>query len=767
MTYMREKKEKPGRKSAFVRSVILRVMAIFIIASLIIAGVAVSSFTSEIRRSVLGERMKQLHSVENTISERMSEIISIAYHIGTDSAFYLEPVTDNPTDSIELKEQLARYLVGNSFIRHLAFCRTAEPDIIYTAKGEHSLREFFVSSIGVPPEAVAQIVRDIQESNTTQVAVFGSGESTCFTYAYPLPQLTSKPQAHILMMMPVKNVQPLFEELLANGNGMAAVYDAEGKLIYRVGSPDATIDFPDYLKNGNSEEEYDAPSGQKYVLQKVVSETNSWTFVSAIRYEDTLTGIANRQITLIILILLLLVVVVIVMLFSIIRQYRPIRKLAAQVAAAHPDASADGKFIDERTLLSDTIAALKDNSKQRQKYEAAYYEAEAASKAKSAFLSSMSHDIRTPMNAIIGMTAIAQKHIGDREYVDKCLKKIQVSSNYLLEIINNVLNMSRIEAGHIPIAKAPLLIPALIDSVVSLMTSSAEAKAQTITVDLSSVTHPAVIGDSIHIVQVFINILSNAVKFTPEGGKISVRVEQLETGNLQYGDYVFSFADTGIGIAPEYIDKVFETFFRADTGVTAATEGTGLGMAIAKKLVELMDGTIQCKSKLGQGTTFSVTLRMEYADEENALSLAATSGLSPLNQEEVAAPELSGKRILLAEDNLINREIAHRIICETGAEVVDANNGKEAVALFSVQPVGFFDLIFMDIQMPVMNGFDAATAIRSLQRADAKTVPIYALTANTFDEDVRQVKAVGMDGHLGKPYNPTVLYQLLSAVFCE
>lgn len=755
---------KNKSKSGFVRSVITRVLATFIVVSIIITAVAFFSFTTEIRKSILLDRKKQLATVENTISGRMDEITSIAYNIGNDPVFYLEPVENDPKSSREISKMLGRYLVGNNFIEHLAYCRAAEPDRIYVATGERSLSEFLCSTFGAGQEEANQIVQAIHSNNQTRVAVAGTGENACFSYAYPLPQLAAKPQAQVLMMIPVKEVQPLLETLLINENGMAAVFDADGKEIYHTGNPDDVFDVTDFVENGGEEEEYKSPAGQKYVLQKTVSSTNSWTYVSVMRRSDTLTGLANKQLAFIIFVLLLLVLAIIVMLASIIIQYRPISELAAEVAGQKTD-HPDGKVRDERALLTHTIATLKDDSAQKQKYETAYYEAEAASKAKSAFLSSMSHDIRTPMNAIIGMTAIARKHIGNQDYVDECLQKVQVSSDYLLDIINNVLDMSRIESGRIPIATEPVLIPALVDSLVSLMTSSVEAKSQTLEVTIGELQQPAIRGDSIHLVQVFVNILSNAIKFTPEGGTIALTVNQTESEDSECGDYVFTFTDTGVGIPPEFIGQVFDTFTRADEPTTSRTEGTGLGMAIAKKLVELMGGTISCDSVLGQGTTFTVRMHLQYADQEEAMSLADAAERAHFNQSDDIALDLHGKRILLVEDNYMNREIARRIISETGAEVVEANDGSQAVEAFATHPVGYFDLVFMDIQMPAMNGYEATAAIRSMDREDAATVPIYAMTANTFDEDVRQVRDAGMNGHIGKPYNPLMLYKVLAQAF--
>ena len=745
-------------KSGFMRSVFTRALAILIVISCVIAAVAFISFTDEIRRSILSDRQKQLIAVEQTVSRRMEEITSIAYNIGADPAFYFEPVTGQTASGREMSAMLKRYLVGNNFIEHLAYCRVSESDTIYTSRGERSLSEFFNTALGMPKEAAEQIVEAIYRENNVRIGLFGEGDSAYFSYNYPLPQFSAKPKAHVLTMVPVKKVRQLLESLLINENGQASVFDVQGEKLYGVGNPDDGVDLTAFLTSASPEENVTSASGEKYVLQKVVSETNGWTYVSVLRHSDTLTGLANKQLAFIAFVLIVLVAAILVILGIIVKQYRPISNLATQVAGKQKDA--DGKFVDEREFLSNTIAALSDDSEQKQKYETAYYEAEAANRAKSAFLSSVSHDIRTPMNAIIGMTAIARKHIGDPAYVDDCLKKVQASSEYLLDIINNVLDMSRIESGRIPIAEETVLIPALIDSVVSLMTSSVEAKSQKLAVDMSGLRQTAVVGDNIHIVQVFVNILSNAVKFTPPGGSITLTASQSESDDPQFGHYVFSFADTGVGIPPEFIGHVFDTFSRAK--ISSGAEGTGLGMAIAKKLVELMGGTIACQSEMGRGATFTVKLRMRYADPADAPSGAAASDNPPAALGQDAVVDLTGKRILLVEDNAMNREIARKIIAETGARVDDANDGKEAVETFAGHPPGYYDLILMDIQMPVMNGYEATARIRSMDRADAQTVLIYAMTANTFDEDVRQVLDAGMNGHIGKPYHPQTLYQTLS-----
>ena len=546
------------------------------------------------------------------------------------------------------------------------------------------------------------------------------------------------------MLIPVKQVTPLLETLYMNSSGEVAVFDSTGREIYRAGTLSDNLPISGYASSASTKAESITFEGTDYVLQKAVSDKNGWTYVSAIRKSDTLSGLANRQLTFIILLLLLLFVAIVAMLVCIVVQYMPISDLAESVTRK----SGKGEVIDERVLLSDAIATLKDDSEQKQRFETAYYEAEAASKAKSAFLSNMSHDIRTPMNAIIGMTAIAQRHADDPEYVRDCLQKVELSSQYLLDIINNVLDMSRIESGRVVLSEEAVDLSVLADGLRAIIGPGAEAKSQQLIVDVGQLDRRLVLGDSVRLTQVF-------VKFTPEGGRIEMHVRQSPSDDPEYGSYVFTFSDNGIGMPPEFVGQVFDTFSRSSATSLSRIEGTGLGMAIAKNLVELMGGAIVCESELNKGTTFTVTLRMKLA---SGISAAAPS-------EEDNSPaeiiDLTGKRVLLVEDNSINRVIAGKIIGETQAEVVEAVNGKEAVELFSGSPEGFFDIILMDIQMPVMNGYEATAAIRSLSRADAAAVPIFAMTANTFDEDVRQVKDSGMNGHLGKPYKPAELYRIL------
>lgn len=503
--------------------------------------------------------------------------------------------------------------------------------------------------------------------------------------------------------------------------------------------------------------------------------------------------------------------------------------------------------------------------------------AEDANRAKSDFLSHMSHDIRTPMNAIIGMTDIARAHLDDKMKMQDCLKKISLSSQHLLGLINDVLDMSRIESDKMALNKDSLSLPELLENIVAIMQPNIKARNQSFSIHLKNVRHEQFYSDALRLRQIFINILSNASKFTPAEGQITVNVEELVTGNKESAEFLFSISDTGMGMSPEFMEHLFDPFSRERDSRVDKTEGSGLGMAITKKLVELLSGDIKVKSKVGEGTTFTFTLPLEIdkgtsvlhrfpglkiiiADdddtmceymeqtlaeigvrvdsagtgeeaveklkkalgngekydavfldwkmphmdgpqtaqkirdeigkdlpilivsaydwndiEKEALETGVNGFISkPLfvstlcralsryvlneNPEDTAqaqdtAEEFNGKHFLLVEDNELNRDIAVELLSDAGAVVECAVNGFDCIDKFGQSPERYYDLILMDIQMPVMNGYEATQEVRRMNRRDAKSVPILAMTADAFAEDIARAKEAGMDGHLAKPLN--------------
>lgn len=539
--------------------------------------------------------------------------------------------------------------------------------------------------------------------------------------------------------------------------------------------------------------------------------------------------------------------------------------------------------VTDETELRQMQKQLEDQAEELKK---ALSLAKEANKAKSDFLSRMSHDIRTPMNAIIGMTDIADSHMDDPARVKDCLKKISLSSQHLLGLINDVLDMSKIESGKMALQNDIMSLPEVLENIVAIMQPQLKEKEQQFSIRLKNVTHEQFCSDALRLRQVFLNILSNANKFTPIGGNITMDVEETENPDPDTAIFTFVVSDTGIGMTLEFLEHIFDAFSRERDSRVDKTEGTGLGMAITKKIVEMLKGTITVESVPGEGTTFRITVPFKiektaagekqfpelhvivvdddtvmcnytvemlqrigvYAEwtdsgrkalkkiedvkragatydavildwkmpdmdglqatkhirrlygkelpiliisaydwsdiEKEALEAGVNGFLSKpvfistlcrglrkyvvgrLQAEPQEIPDsqmdFEGRRFLLAEDNLLNQEVAKDLLEDLGAQIEIAADGEQGVDAFEKSPEGYYDLILMDVQMPVMNGYEAARAIRSLSRSDAGTIPILAMTADAFAEDISMAKESGMNGHLAKPLDKTTLKRGIS-----
>lgn len=395
-----------------------------------------------------------------------------------------------------------------------------------------------------------------------------------------------------------------------------------------------------------------------------------------------------------------------------------------------------------------------EREQEQQKQEAlrtAFEAAKHANQAKTEFLSRMSHDLRTPMNGIIGMTEIAGRHLEDADRMKDCLGKISTASGHLLKLLNEVLDMSWIEAGRTVVSEEPFRISELMDGLIAMMRPQIEQKHQCLKLQIPQLHYDDVCGDGLHLQQCFLNIMGNAVKYTPEGGEITVSVAEkgLHDGRVYYE---FSFEDNGYGMRADFLEHIFEPFAREEDSRTSRIQGTGLGLTITNSLITMMGGNIHVRSRKNAGSCFIVKLsfRPESVQEpEPDVDLT-------FSQE-----ALQGIRVLLVEDNDLNQEIAREILEEMGAAVETAENGMVAVRKMTSSAHGFYDVILMDIQMPVMNGYEATAAIRSLRRKDAKNIPIFAMTANAFPEDVQAAKQNGMNEHIAKPFEIPELVRLI------
>ena len=384
--------------------------------------------------------------------------------------------------------------------------------------------------------------------------------------------------------------------------------------------------------------------------------------------------------------------------------------------------------------------------------------AEHANKAKTDFLSNMSHDIRTPMNAIIGITSLIRHDAGNKAKVIEYADKIDISSQHLLGIINDVLDMSKIEAGKTVFKYSDFSILDFVQELDTIFHSQIYEKKQTLTIIKENIRHEWVNGDQVHLMQIFSNLLSNAVKYTQEGGEIQFFVEECETKSSVYAKYRFLVSDNGMGMSADFKETIFDPFTRAESSVTNKIQGTGLGMAITRNLVEAMGGTIDVDSELGQGSCFEVLIDLKIA-EDRTVALAA--------QEETDEQDgniLQGMRFLCAEDNELNAEILTELLKIEGAKCTICENGEEILKAFEQSAPGDYDMILMDIQMPVMNGYEATKAIRRSSHELAKTVPIIAMTANAFSEDIQHSLAAGMNAHVSKPVEMKVLEKTIRSI---
>ena len=387
--------------------------------------------------------------------------------------------------------------------------------------------------------------------------------------------------------------------------------------------------------------------------------------------------------------------------------------------------------------------------------EKAVLEAKNANEAKTRFLFNMSHDIRTPMNAIIGFSELLEKHIDEKDKAIDYLGKIKSSSNFLLSLINYVLEMARIESGKLALKKEVGCVTELIESLTDVFEPGVKKKFITYSCE-TDIQHKYVIGDETKVREIFINIIGNSVKYTPEGGKISVSVKEEPFEKENYIAYRIIVEDNGIGMSKEYLPHIFEEFSREHTSTESKVTGTGLGLPIVKSLIDMMGGTIEVESQLGCGTKMNVVLPFELASEKQILE-------EKQKEKEKISDSILGKRVLLAEDNELNAEIAMTVLKENGLKAERAANGKQCMEMLKKMPEDYYDMILMDIQMPEMDGYEATKRIRNLDDARAD-IPIVAMTANAFEEDRQKALESGMNAHVSKPVDMNMLFKVMAQI---
>ncbi|MDE5546048.1 MAG: transporter substrate-binding domain-containing protein [Anaeroplasmataceae bacterium] len=403
---------------------------------------------------------------------------------------------------------------------------------------------------------------------------------------------------------------------------------------------------------------------------------------------------------------------------------------------------------------------LRKEQEQKDVLTEALAQAQYANKAKTTFLNSMSHDIRTPMNAIIGFTSLATTHLDNKEQVRDYLGKIMTSGNHLLSLINDVLDMSRIESGKVKIEEKETSLLEIMHDLITIVQADVKSK-QLELFDTLDVTNETIICDKLRLNQVLLNLLSNAVKYTKPGGTVHIRVSQKTEASEGYATYEFAIKDNGIGMSPTFLQHVFEPFEREQTSTVSGIQGTGLGLAITKNIVDMMGGTITVESEEGKGSEFTVTFCFQVSDKHIDLQQPEQESDDETDKSEL---HFDGKKLLLVEDNELNQEIAQTILESAGFIIDTVNDGSVAVEQMKKMPAGTYDLILMDVQMPIMNGYEATRAIRALDDPVKATIPIVAMTANAFEEDRKEALESGMNGYVAKPIDINKLMKTLEGI---
>ncbi len=404
---------------------------------------------------------------------------------------------------------------------------------------------------------------------------------------------------------------------------------------------------------------------------------------------------------------------------------------------------------------------LHENRIHTKELQEALERADTANQVKGQFLMDMSHDIRTPLNAIIGMTTIAEEQVADTAKVRDCLKKIKVSGSHLLSLVSDVLDMSQMEQGSVILKNEEFSFPGLLEDILTLMTPQAQEAGLTLQVAPICIEHTWAEGDPFRIRQILVNIIGNAVKYTPSEGQIFLELTEEKAVQDGFRTYRFCCRDTGIGMEPDFIKKVFLPFERARNTTASRIAGTGVGLAITKKLLDLMGGSISVKSKPGKGSVFTIEMPLKVIQEKEPAVSGDFTAAEIEETEEAREEFYSSKRVLLVEDNELNMEIMGALMEMIGVQTEKAYNGQEAVTRLQEVAEGWFDLIFMDIQMPVLDGYEATRRIRKMEREDMKHIPIFAVSANALAEDVKNSLEAGMNGHISKPVDLDLLKKVM------
>ena len=702
-----------------------------------------------IQNIIYEERLNQMEEITRQMFQNLEDVIDSNWNRVTEECNYLKDANVQTID--ELCRHMKKKYELSAYADHKITLMAVDSDGgYYTESGNRGLfreLDYFEES----PEKISFVFDSMTDNQSKMVFLNRLSE--------PVYLQNGEKETSILyfgIAQDMEQLNPYFNCDAYNGNNSVYVLDDNGFKLFNSNQTElikghnvfSVLQNMKYLHNSSFEktkaelEEKGCSysnavlDGTEYFYGLKRMENAEWTLIFLVPAEYVATNTLKLvNFVMVFIVIFTVIVAVCVMLGISFVMYRN------QQEAIRVERENNAKLETVNTKLRQAKQAAED----------AFQVAQEANRSKSSFLANMSHDIRTPMNAIIGITSLIRHDAGDKGKVIEYADKIDTSSQHLLGILNEVLDMSKIEAGKTVFKYSDFSILDFIQELDTIFHSQISEKKQTLTITKENLRHEWVNGDQVHLMQIFSNLLSNAIKYTQEGGEIQLLAEECESNSSVYAKYRFLVSDNGMGMAADFKDTIFDTFTREENSMTNKIQGTGLGMAITKNLVDSMGGTIDVESELGQGSSFEVLIDLKIAEERS---------VSPVSQTETDEQDgdiLQGMRFLCAEDNAINAEILTELLKIEGAECTICENGEEILKTFEQSVPGDYDMILMDVQMPVMNGYEATQAIRRSFHELAKTIPIIAMTANAFSEDIQHSLSVGMNAHISKPVEMTVL----------
>ena len=729
------------------------IISLILVLAFAVAGVFafLDFYNSYIDKTLYAERLSQMREVTTQLFSGLEDVINNQWRTASEQCRTLQKEKPKTLDALLAFMQEQVFLGDMESIQ----CNVMAVDstgTYYSQAGQQGLlveREYLISA----PERVSYVSNSLISDETRMVFLqrlekpitLQNGDKTVTLTYYGISQN-------------MEELNPYFECKAYDGNNSVYVVDEDGLHLFSSGSSALLKGFNIYNILDSMEYLHDSTFAEAradledngigysnavidgtevyYALYRMDSAQWTLIFLVPSRYVATNTvDLVNMTVRLVMMFAMLMVVVCAAAIFWLLRMQ--------QRAALEVERQNRKRLEKVNDQLAQAVGV-----------------AEKATQAKSDFLANMSHDIRTPMNAIVGLTNLMAREPGLPDKLYTYISKLQLSSRHLLSLINDVLDMSKIESGEVVLNHEPVNLPELVNQVENIIRPQTAEQGQDFQIRTWNITHEYLLGDSVRLRQILLNLLSNAVKYTPVGGKIYFDLTELPCGEEGCAAYRITVEDNGYGMTEAFLEKIFDPFTRAENSMTNKIQGTGLGLAITKNIVDLMDGTITVRSEPGKGSRFDVELTLEI-NEAGVPQPVGDTGPEPTGSV------LKGLRFLCAEDNELNAEILEAVLETSSASCVIYPDGQKLVEAFAAVKPGDFDAILMDVQMPNMNGLEATRAIRAGANPLGKTIPIIAMTANAFTEDIRQCLDAGMTAHISKPLEISVLERTVREIFNE